>query len=84
MKYVANPVVVDAFVITGFEENPEMACTDAMFEDAPTVHLTPEMMARYTPILGDYYVIQDDGYAYVNPKNVFERKYSKVKVGVAE
>jgi hypothetical protein len=34
------------------------------------------MTARYMPVVGDYWVIQSDGYIYLNPKDVFERKYS--------
>ncbi len=36
------------------------------------------MIARMTPQVGDYLVIQEDGYEYLNPKEVFERKYSRV------
>jgi len=37
------------------------------------------MIARFEPQLGDYWVIQEDGYVYLNPKEVFERKYSPVE-----
>lgn len=76
MKYKANPAIVDAFKIIGLEENLEHMCLDAFLEGAPTEYLTPEMTSRYKPTIGDYLVIQDDGYKYINPKNVFERKYS--------
>ncbi len=33
------------------------------------------MTARYTPVEGDYVVTQEDGYTYINPRDVFERKY---------
>ena len=36
------------------------------------------MLARYHPQIDDYLVIQEDGYTYVNPKSVFERKYNQV------
>lgn len=39
---------------------------------------TSEMQARYIPKAGDYWVIQSDGYEYLNPKEVFERKYRSV------
>lgn len=51
----------------------------------PVIHLsddtqdrlaTPGMLARYIPEEGDYWVIQEDGYEHLNPKAVFERKYS--------
>jgi hypothetical protein len=34
------------------------------------------MMARFKPQPGEYWVRQADGYIYLNPKEVFERKYS--------
>ena len=37
------------------------------------------MTARYQPKIGDYLVRAEDGYEYLNPANVFERKYSEVK-----
>lgn len=33
------------------------------------------MISRYIPQEGDYVVTQADGYVYLNPKQVFERKY---------
>ena len=37
---------------------------------------TEKMCARMTPVKGDYWVTQlHDGYHYLNPKDVFERKY---------
>src|SRR5580692_9844021 len=41
------------------------------------MHLGPEMCARYIPEVGDYYVVQFDGYAYIEPKEVFRQKYKK-------
>ena len=37
------------------------------------------MVARYTPVAGDYWIVQSDGYEYLNPKEVFERKYEAMK-----
>jgi hypothetical protein len=33
------------------------------------------MISRLIPQEGDYWVVQEDGYTYLNPKSVFERKY---------
>lgn len=79
MKYKANPVIVDAFTIVSIETVPDadpplrrrIATDDGQNREA-----TPEMQSRYIPLVGDYWVIQDDGYEYLNPKAVFERKYS--------
>src|ERR1700691_2146243 len=40
------------------------------------------MTARYAPKVGDYWVVQSDGYAYLNPAEVFERKYRAQDEGV--
>jgi hypothetical protein len=45
------------------------------YEETTDVTATHEMLARYTPVPGDYWVVQADGYVYLNPKDVFERKY---------
>lgn len=44
-------------------------------EGGKIVTAKPEMTSRMTPVIGDYWVIQSDGYIYLNPKEVFERKY---------
>lgn len=78
MKFVANPVEVDAFKIE--KVTPLEGVTHGAFalllEDGREVITTCEMAARMTPAPGDYWVIQADGYVYLNPRAVFERKYS--------
>lgn len=76
LKYIANPVEVEAFKIVSLgalSENGNMfiECDDGITRgaDAP-------MLSRINPAIGDYWVIQSDGYEYLNPKDVFERKYS--------
>ncbi len=92
MKYVANPVVVDAFKIVevGKPAKPTIDELEVILnhggqpvlgfllrlDDGAQVVATPEMTSRMTPAIGDYWVIQSDGYIYLNPKEVFERKYS--------
>jgi hypothetical protein len=70
MKYVANPVEVDAFKIVGVID---AGCYE--LENGEEFRTTAEMMSRISPNVGDYKVIQSDGYIYLNPKDVFERKY---------
>ncbi len=79
MKYKANPVIVDAFKIISVQVVPDAdpplprrVATD----DGENRIATPEMQSRYIPVKGDYWVVQEDGYEYLNPKAVFERKYS--------
>jgi hypothetical protein len=74
-KYIANPVEVEAQVITEVTLNEEGALLSLEMGDV--VRASPEMMSRMTPMVGDYWVMQSDGYIYLNPKDVFERKYHR-------
>jgi hypothetical protein len=76
--HVANPVRVRANAIKRVEKHmaAPVGCLVAILDGAEDVLLTPEMLARITPVSGDYLVTQEDGYVYINPKDVFERKYS--------
>lgn len=83
MKYQANPVIVEAVVITsvlphgthGTDDSGELYLVTAEGSD---VVASAEMLARIKPVPGDYVVTQADGYVYLNPKDIFERKYSPV------
>lgn len=76
MKYIANPVEVEAFKIAVIGDVSESGGRELQLDSIETVMATSEMLARMTPTVGDYLVIQSDGYVYLNPKDVFERKYS--------
>lgn len=78
MKYQANPIIVDAFKITDTSDN-EDGTMQLTLDDGQSVKTREGMTARMTPVAGDYWVIQPDGYIYLNPKAVFENKYSPVK-----
>jgi hypothetical protein len=75
VKYIARPVEVDAFKITDVSLLLNDGSRWLDLEGHPTSLATAEMMSRMTPNIGDYWVIQPDGYVYLNPKDVFERKY---------
>lgn len=75
MKYIANPVNVEAFKIVSCGPTIEGTGMHLALEDGSNVIATMEMLARIAPQVGDYWVIQSDGYVYLNPKDVFERKY---------
>ena len=82
MKYVANPVEVEAAVITAVsvfevdDSGTSYTIQLSGYDGASEMCVGPEMTARYKPVVGDYLVRQSDGYIYLNPKDVFERKYS--------
>jgi hypothetical protein len=83
MKYQANPVIVDAFKIVAFDKKekdfPEDNSNSTVtLEDGQIITLDDVMMSRFVPGIGDYYVIQADGYPYLNPKEVFEKKYAPI------
>ncbi|QMV33037.1 hypothetical protein 3Fb_00034 [Ralstonia phage Eline] len=67
--YIANPVRVMAARIV------EVDGALLTMEGGGMFRADAGMTARYTPVPGDYLVTQEDGYVYVNPKDVFERKY---------
>ena len=83
MKYKANPVIVDAFKIVEIGSRIGAEITKLgiwlYLENGTSVFADKNMIARFEPQLGDYWVIQEDGYVYLNPKEVFERKYSPVE-----
>lgn len=82
MKYIANPVRVSAARIlevtdvtdcgVGGQSNPDLMLR---LEDGRSFQADSGMTARYIPVEGDYVVTQEDGYTYINPRDVFERKY---------
>jgi hypothetical protein len=79
MRYIANPIIVTAFKIEKTQELDDPVIRDSLLlylDSGDKALATKEMMARMTPQAGDYLVIQEDGYIYLNPKDVFERKYS--------
>lgn len=95
MKFIANPVEVEAFEIfrvATCRDNPhdgQQTCRLMLIEPGSRERLdpgelitdylaSPEMTARYWPKAGDYLVRQADGYEYLNPKEVFERKYANL------
>jgi hypothetical protein len=75
-KYIANPVEVEALVIDKVEANGDGGAR-VWFDNGAWNNATPEMCSRMIPKSGDYWVIQSDGYVYLNPKDVFERKYRR-------
>lgn len=80
MKYIANPVEVDAFKIVSAKPPVVLTADNVGYlmlelEGGGVSTASPEMTSRMTPHPGDYLVIQADGYQYLNPKDVFERKY---------
>ena len=71
----ANPVMVEAHVITRVSSMPD-GCAVLTLDNGFNALASVAMMARFTPAVGDYHVRQQDGYEYLNPKAVFERKYA--------
>ena len=94
MKYQAKPVIVDAFEIAVVQklEDGRFLCkfvlpdlNTALNSSEPAVGMaTPDMTSRMVPKAGDYWIIQSDGYVYLNPKEVFERKYGPVDPNALE
>jgi hypothetical protein len=75
MKYIANPVEVDAEIIIEVGAVESDRSIKLKLQNGKTVIADSGKIARYIPKEGDYWVTQSDGYIYLNPKEVFERKY---------
>ena len=75
MKYIANPIEVDAERISEVLASTGETPMILKLESGKLYSPNAGMLARMTPIAGDYVVTQSDGYVYLNPKEVFERKY---------
>lgn len=76
MKYQGKPVIVDAWPIRSVGDLAADGTRRIVLSDGRESIATPEMLARMSPLVGDYLVRQDDGYEYLNPAAVFQRKYS--------
>lgn len=78
MKYQANPVIVDGYKIEKITMGDGDMLGTLKLEATEGKEFIAEAghIARYVPQVNDYWVIQSDGYEYVNPREVFERKYS--------
>ena len=79
--YEASPVRVQAWKIDEVgdaRDDGSIICWIKGHPDRCCI-ATFEMLSRITPQPGDYWVMQEDGYEYLNPKHVFERKYHLVE-----
>ena len=75
MKYIANPVEVEAQEIVSVGPILEDGSMHCALRDGTNFTADKGMLARFAPSAGDYIVTQADGYVYLNPRDVFERKY---------
>ena len=75
--HIANPILVHAAVILAVA-NEGTNSTRLDLDDGSKFTAPPELTARYVPQAGDLLVTQEDGYQYVNPRDVFERKYREI------
>ncbi len=80
MKYQANPVIGDAFKIVHVADKANADYSaNLTLDDEGGYIATSAMLERMVPVVGDYLVRQEDGYEYLNPAAVFERKYSPLE-----
>lgn len=79
-QFVCNPITVDAFQIVSVGELKEDGSRDIALDNGENYTVEPGKMSRMTPAEGDYLVKthQPDEYEYLNPKHVFEAKYTKL------
>lgn len=75
MKYQARPVIAEAHIIVGVGPILPDGSMHCALQNGENATATKEMISRFIPDAGDFWVIQEDGYVYLNPSNVFLRKY---------
>jgi hypothetical protein len=76
LNYIGNPVLVTAEKIVSVSTVLDDGSVHLALGNGENFTADKTMTARYVPVEGDYLVTQEDGYRYLNPKDVFERKYS--------
>lgn len=77
-RFVARPVEVTALKIVKVERSSSKKIPPRLvLENGQDIFPDKGMVARYLPQRGDYVVVQADGYIYLNPAKVFERKYQR-------
>jgi hypothetical protein len=81
-KYIGKPVEVQAFEIQVVGEPDADGNRLATCSEDRTFTITPEMTSRITLEPGLFVVIQADGYMYLNPPDVFYRKYRPADLAV--
>lgn len=79
MTYKARPIQVTAHIILSVGRIMANGSIHCALQNGFIAVATKEMISRFIPQEGDYWVIQEDGYQYVNPKVVFERNYEPVQ-----
>ena len=76
MKAVAKAVEVDFYEIESWAKPSEDGDRIVHCSEYRSFVITPAMTARVDDLNEFHYVVvQSDGYVYLNPKDVFERKY---------
>jgi hypothetical protein len=83
MKAIGNPVEVDFYVIQSWDPQDAEGNWVAHCSEGKDFVITSSMVAREPRTAYHYVVVQADGYTYLNPKEVFERKYSPIGIGQA-
>jgi len=78
MKYIANPVEVDANRIISVGERDSCGATPLALENGVTYSAPIQQTVHYSPFEGDYVAVHSDGTVDVIPAELFEQKYSIV------
>lgn len=67
--------IIAALEIADFKANSVIEFKDDRFAPAG---ISLEMLARYRPVKGDFYVVYEDGYRSFSPRKAFLDGYSKL------
>lgn len=78
-RWQSHKVVKAAKIVQVFPDDlMELDIHDPKSGLCVVVKPADKMFARYRPIEGDYYVVYDDGYASISPRQAFEDGYHKL------
>lgn len=77
-RYECHKVVSAGMILMSDEDEGKLLVRQA---DGTTAEaeVMCGMFERYLPQIGDYYVVCEDGYAAISPKEAFENGYERVE-----
>ena len=78
MKTYKSHKTVHATQIVEITGNERDISLTVKCDDGDSYTLTPDMLSRYTPKVGDYLVQYRDGYMSVSPRKEFEDGYAEL------
>lgn len=80
MKYQANPVIVEAHTVISIDGPDICGYNHLLLDNETLLKLDDPIIPCTQPQIGDYVVTRANGHVSVEPKAMFEHKYSPLPV----